>query len=104
MNLQIVLGAADFQVEFFLLKSFKDLNDYKGFLFKFKGGILDRCNFIPDKVQVFCEGLKNSNSMHISELKTEYRIVTSTNTCYYSENQVFGGVTIRVLCSKRGCY
>ena len=33
-----------------------------------------------------------------------YRIVASTNTCYYSENQVFGGVTIRVLCSKRGCY
>ena len=33
-----------------------------------------------------------------------YRIVGSTNTCYYSENQVFGGVTIRVLCSKRGCY
>ena len=25
-------------------------------------------------------------------------------TCYYSENQVFGGVTIRVLRSKRGCY
>ena len=23
-----------------------------------------------------------------------YRIVASTNTCYYSENQVFGGVTI----------
>ena len=23
-----------------------------------------------------------------------YRIVTSTNTCYYSENQVFGGVTV----------
>ena len=34
----------------------------------------------------------------------EYRIVPSTNMCYYSENQVFGGVTIRVLCSKRGCY
>ena len=33
-----------------------------------------------------------------------YRIVASTNKCYYSENQVFGGVTIRVLCSKRGCY
>ena len=33
-----------------------------------------------------------------------YRIVASTNTCYYSGNQVFGGVTIRVLCSKRGCY
>ena len=33
-----------------------------------------------------------------------YRIVASTNTCYYSENQVFGGVTIQVLCSKRGCY
>ena len=33
-----------------------------------------------------------------------YRIVASTNTCYYSENQVFGGVTIRVLCNKRGCY
>jgi hypothetical protein len=33
-----------------------------------------------------------------------YRIVASTNTCYYSENQAFGGVTIRVLCSKRGCY
>ena len=26
-----------------------------------------------------------------------------TNTYYYSENQVFGGVTIRVLCSKMGC-
>ena len=25
---------------------------------------------------------------------TKYRIVASTNTCYYSENQVFGGVTI----------
>ena len=25
------------------------------------------------------------------------RIVTFTNTCYYSENQVCGGVTIRVL-------
>ena len=24
-----------------------------------------------------------------------YRIVASTNTCYYSENQVFGGVTIQ---------
>ena len=35
---------------------------------------------------------------------TEYHIVASTNTCYYSEIQVFGGVTIRVLCSKRGCY
>ena len=35
---------------------------------------------------------------------TTYRIVASTNTCYYSENQVFGGVTIQVLCSKRGCY
>ena len=34
----------------------------------------------------------------------KYRIVASTNTCYYSENQVFGGVTIQVLCSKRGCY
>ena len=34
----------------------------------------------------------------------KYSIVASTNTCYYSENQVFGGVTIRVLCSKRGCY
>ena len=22
----------------------------------------------------------------------DYRIVASTNTCYYSENQVFGGV------------
>ena len=31
-----------------------------------------------------------------------YRIVASTNTCYYSENQVFGGVTIQVLCSKGG--
>ena len=36
--------------------------------------------------------------------ENNYRIVASTNTCYYSENQVFGGVTIRVLCSKRGCY
>ena len=36
--------------------------------------------------------------------RTNYHIVASTNTCYYSENQVFGGVTIRVLCSKRGCY
>ena len=34
----------------------------------------------------------------------KYRIVASTNTCYYLENQVFGGVTIRVLCSKRGCH
>ena len=34
----------------------------------------------------------------------KYRIVESTNTCYYSENKVFGGVTIRVLCSKMGCY
>ena len=33
-----------------------------------------------------------------------YCIVASTNTCYYSENQVFGGVTIRILCSKRGGY
>ena len=40
----------------------------------------------------------------LSDMKQTYRIVVSTNTCYYSENQVFGGVTIRVLCSKRGCY
>ena len=37
-------------------------------------------------------------------VKMTYRIFASTNTCYYSENQGFGGVTIRVLCSKRGCY
>ena len=41
--------------------------------------------------------------MYLGQLST-YRIVASTNTCYYSENQVFGGVTIRVLNSKRGCY
>ena len=40
----------------------------------------------------------------ISMRLIDYRTVVSTNTCYYSENQVFGGVTIRVLCSKRGCY
>ena len=40
----------------------------------------------------------------LSWIDLNYRIVASTNTCYYSENQVFGGVTIRVLCSKRGCY
>ena len=43
---------------------------------------------------------------HFSEINKRflliYRIVSSTNTCYYSENQVFGGVTIRVLCSKKG--
>ena len=38
------------------------------------------------------------------DVPSMYRIVASTNTCYYSENQVFGGVTIRVLCSKRRCY
>ena len=42
--------------------------------------------------------------LSISSRDENYRIVASTNTCYYSENQVFGGVTIRVLCSKRGCY
>ena len=46
-------------------------------------------------------GLFSSRSLKTRE---KYRIVASTNTCYYSENQVFGGVTIRVLCSKRGCY
>ena len=40
----------------------------------------------------------------LTSYKLEYRIVASTNMCYYSENQVFGGVTIWVLCSKRGCY
>ena len=34
----------------------------------------------------------------------KWRIVASTNMGYYSENQVFRGVTIWVLCSKRGCY
>ena len=34
----------------------------------------------------------------IWQVNFTYRIVMSTNTCYYSENQVFGGVTIRVLC------
>ncbi len=33
-----------------------------------------------------------------------YRIIASTSTCHYSENQVFRGVTIWVLCSKMGCY
>ena len=42
--------------------------------------------------------------LQVMKSQNEYRIVASTNTCYYSENQVFGGVTIRVLCSKRGCY
>ena len=35
---------------------------------------------------------------HLQSGNMKYCIVASTNTCYYSENQVFGGVTIRVLC------
>ena len=46
----------------------------------------------------------DQKSVFISLIRINYRIVASTSTCYYSENQVFGGVTIRVLCSKRGCY
>ena len=33
-----------------------------------------------------------------------YRIVASTNTCYYSENQVFGGVTNRDMSLNETCY
>ena len=47
-------------------------------------------------------GAENENLKQI--LPDKYRIVARTNTCYYSEKQVFGGVTIRVLCSERGCY
>ena len=32
-----------------------------------------------------------------------YRIVASTNTCYYSENQVFGGVTTRDMSLNETC-
>ena len=33
-----------------------------------------------------------------------YRIVASTNTCYYSENQVFWGVTTRDMSLKETCF
>ena len=51
----------------------------------------------------YLQGLFKRSNMYY-KYNFIYRIVASTNTCYYSENQVFGGVTIRVLCSKRGCY
>ena len=68
----------------FEISSLKNLVRWTGFFVYFKLNFYCMC------------------SLQKSSLK--YRIVASTNTCYYSENQVFGGVTIRVLCSKRGCY
>ena len=59
-----------------------------------------------DGLKIYVESFTEYMYLKLQDryLKYVYRIVASTNTCYYSENQVFGGVTIRILCSKRGCY
>ena len=41
--------------------------------------------------------------MYLGQLST-YRIVASTNTCYYSENQVLGGVTTRDMSLFETCH
>ena len=40
----------------------------------------------------------------MDKIRYGYRIVASTNTCYYSENQVFGGVTTRDMSLIETCY
>ena len=42
--------------------------------------------------------------MQFDDFRDEYRIVASTNTCYYSENQVLGGVTTRDMSLFETCH
>ena len=61
-------------------------------------------NIIGKNIKTYCTMKYFCHLCKRKENRTLYRIVAGTNTCYYSENQVFGGVTTRDMSLNKTCF